>query len=223
MPNPRGIWITKDNLMPVSIYLAVRHCIKATWLNDRDQFLHPNDKWQTDIEFQNDCLAYTLFSNKIQSEYGTNHWIPFREQEVDAKAKFESNFMTRFMAGKIKSEKNGALFEEKKPTQKTPLVFSTEAKAVFEAGKALWKYYHAQPSYTADNLLYEYYDKPPYNANASLYDIRAHFQGKNARGRMNSKSDDEVYMSHISNLRRKLQFLGSKIADKVFEYRFLKS
>ena len=42
------------------------------------------------LEFQNDCLAYTLFNNDIQSEYGTNHWIPFTEQEVNAQDRFES-------------------------------------------------------------------------------------------------------------------------------------
>ncbi|MDR3246013.1 MAG: hypothetical protein LBT50_06225, partial [Prevotellaceae bacterium] len=69
--------ITKDNLIEMSIYHTVRHVIESTWLNDRDQFLYPNDGWKTDLEFQNDCLAYTLFSNNIQSKYGVNHWIPF--------------------------------------------------------------------------------------------------------------------------------------------------
>ena len=78
--------ITTENLIPVSIYFAVRKCIEATWLIDRDQFLFPNEGWKTDSEFQNDCLAFTLFSNNIQSKYGTNHWIPFTEQEVNARA-----------------------------------------------------------------------------------------------------------------------------------------
>ncbi|MFN8293768.1 MAG: hypothetical protein U0T72_08570 [Chitinophagales bacterium] len=30
--------ITSENLIPVSIYFAVRKVIPATWLNDRDQF-----------------------------------------------------------------------------------------------------------------------------------------------------------------------------------------
>ncbi len=40
--------ITPNNLIPTSIYLSVRHCIKATWINDRDQFLAPNKKWEKD-------------------------------------------------------------------------------------------------------------------------------------------------------------------------------
>lgn len=61
MANPRGIWISKDNLTQTSIYYAVRKAIDKTWLNDRDQFLYPNDGWKKDTEFQNNCLAFTLF------------------------------------------------------------------------------------------------------------------------------------------------------------------
>jgi hypothetical protein len=73
---------TKDNLIETSIYYTVRHIIEANWLNDRDQFLFPNDNWKTDLEFQNDCLAHTLFSNNISRSFGINHWIPFTESEV---------------------------------------------------------------------------------------------------------------------------------------------
>jgi len=54
--------ITNNNLINISIYFSVRKLFAATWLNDRDQFLYPNHKWKKDIEFQNDCLAYTLFN-----------------------------------------------------------------------------------------------------------------------------------------------------------------
>jgi hypothetical protein len=33
--------ITQKNLIEMSIYFAVRHCIEHTWLNDNDQFLFP--------------------------------------------------------------------------------------------------------------------------------------------------------------------------------------
>jgi len=201
---------TKDNLIETSIYYTVRHVIKANWLNDRDQFLFPNDNWKTDFEFQNDCLAYTLFdnSNNIQSQFGTNHWIPFTEYEVNAQAKFESNFMTNFIKGKIQQEvTNDTLFEQSKNNQNKPLVFSEEATAVFDAGRELWKYYHAQKDV---------------NVNASLYDIREYFQGRNDKGRMNSKSDDATYTKLIAELRSKLAILADKIKPKVYEYGFLK-
>ncbi len=204
----RGVSINHNNLIQISIYLSVRHCIEATWLNDRDQFLYPNNKWESDTDFQNDCLTYTLFhgQNRITSKEGTNHWIPFTEQEVNAQNRFESHFMTDFINGKIKNESEGNLFDNE-TSLSIKREFSAEAKAVFDAGRAFWKYYHS---------------KPNVNVNASLYDIRAYFQGKNAKGRMNSKSDDETYMELIGELRNKLNFLADKIKPKIYEYEFLK-
>jgi predicted RNA methylase len=200
--------ITKDNLIESFIYFAVRKCIAATWLNDRDQFLYPNDGWQTDLEFQNDCLTYTLFSNNIQSKYGTNHWIPFTETEVNAPKAFESTFMTDFIKGKIQKEVPRDIFDKPSSTKKQPLIFSTEAQSVFSAGKNLWTYYLQQPNC---------------NVNASLYDIREHFQGRNDAGKMNNRSEDADYTKCIKALREQLQVLETKLQPKVYEYGFLKA
>ncbi len=53
--------IEEKNIIYASVYFTVRQCIDATWLNDRDQFLRPKDERENDLEFQNDCLAFTLF------------------------------------------------------------------------------------------------------------------------------------------------------------------
>jgi hypothetical protein len=201
-----------NNLFQVVIYFSVKLFTIANWLNDRDQFLYPNDGWQGDVEFQNDCLAFALFhgQNRISSKEGTNHWIPFTEQEVNAKAKFESNFMTEFIKGKIKKDSsNETLFKDEAITENKPLVFSEEATAVFDAGRELWKYYHAQ-------------NDVDINVNASFYDIRAYFQGTNALGRMNPRSEDATYTKLIGELRNKLSILADKIKPKVYEYEFLK-
>jgi hypothetical protein len=210
---PRGIYVYAENLLNTIIAFAVRHCIEATWLNDRDQFLYPNDGWNADLEFQNDCLAFALFhgQNRITSSEGTNHWIPFTEFEINAQAKFESSFMTDFIKGKLKSTASEqTLFEQEQnsiSSNNEPRQFSEEATAVFDAGRELWKYYHT---------------KKDVNVNASLYDIREYFQGRNAQGRMNSKSDDATYTALISELRSKLSILAEKIQPKVYEYGFLK-
>ena len=200
--------ITAQNLIKSSIYFSVRHSLNANWLNDRDQYLFPNNGWQTDTEFQNDCLTFTLFysANSIVSKKHTNYWIPFTEQEVNAQNRFESNFMTDFINGKIKIDNETELFGTNS-NQSTKREFSQEAKDVFNAGRELWKYYHSQPNV---------------NVNASLYDIREYFQGRNDKGRMNSKSDDERYMELIGELRNKLNFLADKIKPKIYEYEFLK-
>jgi len=203
--------INQQNLLPFSVYFATRHCISANWLNDRDQFLEPNDNWKTDNEFQSDCLAFTLFNNTIQSQYGINHWIPFTEQEVNAKEKYASNFMTDYINGKLKEEQPlDSLFVDNTKIggyENKTLQFSYEAKTVFDAGRELWKYYHSQKNI---------------NVNASFCDIREYFQGRNEKtGRMNNKSTDEKYTELIANLRQKQNLLSDKIAPKVYEYEFL--
>ena len=188
--------------------------------------MFPNDDWEGDTEFQNDCLAYTLFhgQNRITSKSGVNHWIPFAESEVNAGDKFASSWMTDYMRGRMgvkvhpvasvatPQEGNSldeALFVDLTPSfiPTTPLEFSVEAKMVFNAGRELWKYYHTQPNC---------------NINASLYDIREYFQGRNSAGKMNNKSTDEIYTLLIANLRDALKILSLKIQPKVYEYGFLK-
>ncbi len=180
----------KNTIITGCIYLAVRHCIEANWLNDRDQFLYPNDSWKEDKEFQADCLAYALFhgQNRITSEDGINHWIPFTEKEVEPRNSFESHFMTDYI-------------------KDNNISFSDDAKEVFEVGRKLWRYYHKQ-------------DKS--NPNASFYDIRAYFQGRDKNGKMNKDSSDSVYMELIANLRNAQKTLAQKIATKVYKYGFLR-
>ncbi len=88
-----------------------------------------------------------------------------------------------------------------------PLQFSAEANEVFKTGRELWLYYNS------------------FNAiipNASLYDIREFFQGRNDKGKMNSKSTDEKYTVLIANLRHALNTLAEKLKPKVYEFEFLK-
>ena len=217
--NDKGhsIYIDINNLIQSSLFFAVRWVINATWKNDRKQFEIPDDGWETDKLFQNDCLTFTLFhgQNRISSKDGINHWIPFTEQEVNAPTLFSSHFLTDFIKGKIKPTPppqtinlftSVYMVSEPEAEYQVPLHFSEKAKAVFEAGRQLWMYYFTQPN--AD-------------ANASLYDIREHFQGRNANGKMNNKSEDKTYNQLIGNLRETLNRLAKQIEPKVYEYRFL--
>ena len=200
--------ITVNNLIQSCMYLSIRHCIEATWINDRDQFLYPEDGWENDKEFQSDCLTFSLFSeqNRISAEEGINHWIPFSEAEVGAKNNFESHFMKDFIDGKIKPKETKELLTERRSLK--PIKFSKEAKDIFEAGRELWKYYHKH------DLI---------NINASYYDIRKFFQGVDSKsGRMNNKSIDETYNKLIGNLRERMKILSKKIEPKIYEFGFLK-
>lgn len=217
----KGTWITSNNILPMTVYFSVRLCTEATWLNDRDQFLFPNDSWQEDSEFQTDCLIYALFhgQNRISCEHGTNHWIPFSEEEVGAQEKFDSHFMSELLKGKrttsiagINTE--GDLFtpSQEKHTS-TSVLFSPEAQAVMDAGRQLWHYYHSQPIAK---------ERP----NASFYDIRLYFQGtkttKSGKQQMNTESSDPTYSHLIGSLRQHMKALAKKIEPKVYKYGFLK-
>ena len=208
-------YVSLATLIPFSVYFSVRHCIKATWINDRDQFLYPNNKWAQDSVFQSDCLAFMLFhgQNRITSKVGINHFIPFSEKEIGAQEAFESHFMQDFLEGKIKhdcetnKDSKQSLFGDDDiafiPTK--PLTFSQEAQEVLNAGKELFRHYHTQAKEDKD-----------YNPNASLYDIKAHFQGFNDKGKMNSpqKADDEVYKQKLGELNYALKALAKKYRSK---------
>lgn len=207
MANPRGVWINEQNLMECSVYFAVRKVIDADWKNDRDQFLFPRKAWKKDREFQTDCLSYTIFNTNIQSQFGINHWIPFKEKEVNAPLLFESHFMSDFIAGKLAPK---TLFDDQKtliPTE--PIQFSPEAQAVMNAGRELWIYYMTKK------------DDLKFNVNASYYDIRRYFQGTDDKGRMNPESKDETYMRLWGNIKDALKVLAKKIEPKVYLYGFL--
>jgi hypothetical protein len=128
----RGLFVNRDNLWQAAIIFSVRRLIKPTWLNDRDQFLQPTG--ELSAEFKHDCLMWMLFngSNLTASAdnlewNGTqwsivNHFIPFSEPEVNAPARFESDFMVQYLKGKK---------------------LSREAQAVLAAGKHMWQAYFA--------------------------------------------------------------------------------
>jgi hypothetical protein len=115
--------------------------------------------------------------------------------------------MISFINGKIIQNGYSNLFEKEEEKMCIKRKFSPESNSVFITGKELWKYYHKQPDS---------------NVNASLYDIREYFQGRNDKGKMNNQSDDETYTELIGNLRIALKTLAKKIEPKVYEYGFLK-
>ncbi len=208
--------IIATTILLVSVFFSIRHCIKATWQNDRDQFYAPyDDTWQDDSEFKNNCLIFMLFhtQNRITTAQGTNHFIPFNEDEVNSKERYLSHALLDFLKGEIKEpKKSDSLFLNDKKENK-PLEFSPSASKVFDAGKEIYRYYHTRD-----------FTHTPYNANASLYDIKEFFQGRNAQGRLNSpaKAKDEYYKQLYANLQDALKDLAKEIQPKVYEYGFLR-
>ncbi|RMT49021.1 hypothetical protein ALP14_200005 [Pseudomonas amygdali pv. myricae] len=128
--NGGGLYITEENLWQVSVVFTVRRVVKPTWLNDRDQFLQPTEPLTE--EFKNDCLIWMLF-NGYNLTAGAddiewngkkwsliNHFIPFSEADVGAADRFESDFMVRYLDGKL---------------------LSKDAISVLDCGREIWKNY----------------------------------------------------------------------------------
>lgn len=125
-----GFYINSENLGQASVVFTVRRLFPPTWLNDRDQFMQPNKSLSN--EFYNDCLIWMLFNRQNRAasandlEWNSktwsivNHFIPYTEEEVGARNRFESDFMVQYLAGKTLSD---------------------EAKNVLETGRILWKSY----------------------------------------------------------------------------------
>ncbi|MCQ2706288.1 hypothetical protein JT126_05785 [Helicobacter pylori] len=217
--------ITHNNITEMCIYFSIRYCIKATWQNDRDQFYAPyNDAWQDDNEFKNNSLAFCLFHNQNRimnfdntKKYGKfveiNHFIPFDEEEVGAKERYASHVLLDFLKVKLQEQtQNNNLFDSSKKERK-PLEFSETALSVLNAGREIYRYYHTQD-----------FINRPYNANASLYDIKEFFQGRNVQGKLNlpAKAKDEYYKQLYANLQDALKDLAKEIQPKVYEYGFLR-
>ena len=179
--------ITKNNLLVSCVYLAVRLCISSHWFNNRENFLYPDVSVLKDYMFCNDCLIYIIFhgQNKISSSVCINHWIPFKESEIDTRDVIESHFMSDY----IKNIK-----------------FSKTAQDVLDSARNLYSYYHS---------------KSDSNPNASYYDIREYFQGRNDKGNLNVSSEDETYNQLISDLKEKHKLLSREIEPKIYEYGFL--
>ncbi|MCV3356071.1 hypothetical protein [Campylobacter sp. RKI_CA19_01122] len=204
-----SIFLTYSNLIVCAIFFSVRHVLEHTYINHNDQFLYPNKAYQNDKEFQSDCLAFILFhgQNKISAKEGVNHFIPFSEKELGiTQEAFKSDFMYKFINGKIKNE--DVLFDD----TLDKVEFSNEAKELLKAGKELFKYYHTHK------------EKAGYLVNASLYDIKEFFQGRDEKGKMNipSKAKDEHYKILLSDLNLALDVLAKKIEPKIYEYGFLR-
>ncbi len=208
--------LTLNNFLLFSVYFSVRRVFEHTWINHNDQFYAPyDDAFQSDSEFKHNSLTFMLFhgKNRITTTQGTNHFIPFSEQEVNAKERYTSHVLLDFLKGKLQEQtQNNNLFETLNKEIK-PLEFSETALNVFNAGKEIYKYYHSQD-----------FTNHAYNANVSLYDIKEFFQGRNAQGKLNPplKAKDEYYKQLYFNLQDALKDLAKELQPKVYEYGFLR-
>ena len=193
----RGYFVNSENLWQTGIIYTVRRIVKKTWLNDKDQFLIPEN--YTD-EFKVDCLVWMLFNgNNLTSGANNlewndeswsiiNHFIPFTEQEVGASERFESDFLVQFLSG---------------------INFSEEATEVLSAGKELWKAYfsHTDSKSIRDNLKLNRPD-------AGWYQIRQAIKSRNSSSDFPPVSFDSFDSAYTE--------LTDKILPEIYKLGFLR-
>ena len=178
-------FVTKENLWQVAIVFSVRRLINHTWLNHNDQFLQPTGKLSE--TFKSDCLVWMLFDGKNLSagadglEWNgrqwslVNHFIPYTEKEVGAAGRFESDFMSNYIA---------------------QLKLSPEAKGVLDEGRKLWKQFHA--TQFEKKIRNEFKLNRP---DVGWYQIRKALEANNDE----SKVDFEPFRKSYATLTRKLR------------------
>ena len=226
----RGFFVTAENLWQAAIVFAVRRLIKPTWLNDRDQFLQPNQPLSD--EFKTDCLIWMLFngSNLTASANDldwngkkwriVNHFIPYTETEVNAPDRFESDFMVQYLAA-LQAKQSVGWADDRKPnvgdsvcvglrTSAQPTAISPEAQAVLDAGRILWQAYFAETDVRSvrDELKLNRPD-------VGWYQIRNALKARNASG-------DNVAID-FKPFETAYKTLSDKLQPQVFELGFLRA
>ena len=201
-----GLFVTPENLWKCAVLFTVQKIIPHTWINHNDQFLQPNSELSD--EFKSDCLVWMLFNGKNLTagadnlvwdnrEWSiTNHFIPYTEDEVNAPDRFESDFMVRYI--------------EKQPhLSGTDSPFSSEARAVLEEGKKLWRAYF---SATDERTVRDKYKLN--RSDAGWYQIRGALKAR-------SESGDFPPVS-FSAFETAYRTLTEKLRPLVFKYGFLR-
>ncbi len=221
-----GYFITPENLWQAAVIFSVRRLIKPTWINDRDQFLQPNQPLSD--EFKTDCLIWMLFngSNLTASaddlEWNgkkwsiVNHFIPYTEVEVNAPDRFESDFMVQYLAAlQAKQEEcvdtstQAAATHAARGDLSPHSSISLEAQAVLDAGRVLWQAYFAETDVRSvrDELKLNRPD-------VGWYQIRNALKARNASG-------DNVAID-FKPFETAYKILGDKLQPQVFELGFLR-
>jgi hypothetical protein len=151
---------------------ASRRIPKATWLNDRDQFMKPNQ--EPDEEFIVDCTVWNIFSNSNNTvsmrnvEYEgniyqiRNHFFPFLISEIkkwninDSDiAKTFTNANDTFMANWLSSK-----------------TLSPESEALLAKGKEIYKlYFENLHQLRTNKFKIEYWDAGWWQIKQSFIDV----------------------------------------------------
>ena len=78
--------IINDNFHKILCGFSARKLIEPSWVNEKDEYLAPNEEHVSYIQYVNDCLVYSLFNNS--SEQSSLRQIEYKSQLWDIKNQF---------------------------------------------------------------------------------------------------------------------------------------
>jgi hypothetical protein len=195
--------IIPNNFEKAMVVHAVRRIPKATWLNDRDQFLQPNKELSQ--EFINDCVIWSLFSNSnntvamknINYENSVfqihNHFFPFKIEEVKKWKITDSEIAMNLTSSKNSFVSNWLSKQD----------LSIESQLVINEAKELYKFYFANLNQIRTNKFkIETYD-------AGFWQIKKGME------------DVNIYIDEMKNFKLILDKLKEKLLPQLIEYGFI--
>ncbi len=195
--------ITPDNFEQSMVVHAVRMLPKATWINDRDQFLQPN--LSISSEFITDCTIWNLFSNGNQtvamrnvmylgnSYQIHNHFFPYLIEEIKKWTLLDSNIS-------LTIPNNENRFVAQWLSQKD---ISPEASSLLNIGKEIYEFYFNNLHQLRSNkFAIQTWD-------AGWWQIR------------NALADENLAEPKIKELKNAHTVLKNKLLPYVYHYGFL--
>ena len=81
-----GVNVFKENIDRIFVGFSVRKMIKSTWVNEKDEYLGPNDTHEEYEQFKYDSLVYSLFNNS--SEQSSLRQVEYKDKLWDIKNEF---------------------------------------------------------------------------------------------------------------------------------------
>lgn len=199
--------VTPENFEKSMIIHAVRRIPKATWLNDRDQFMQPTKKLTR--EFITDCVLWSLFSPSNQTvslrnvEYEgeiyrmKNNLFPFLLSEIQNWKISDANI--RAQIAMAKQDRFAALWINEHKAE-----FSTEGNKLLSAGEEVYKeFYKRLKELDRKKWKIEDWDAGWYQARMSLGDV---FEVKGRLLKLSQKIEPLIY--ELGFLRDEVLYYG---------------
>ncbi|MEM5878657.1 MAG: hypothetical protein QXF12_07320 [Candidatus Aenigmatarchaeota archaeon] len=152
--------VTEQNFLETCVYFSVRHSVNHTWINDRDLFYYPNEDFINDKEFIGDCVIYAIFhtQNKISAKKGINHYIPYKEDEVMPRERFQSHFAYKIINDPQK------------------VIISEASAKVLSVGKEIYRIYHSDANSDPNASFYDIRNYMKNSKNTELKNLYKNMQ-----------------------------------------------